>query len=74
MRRSETCNLSTVHRSKLSGPIAASFWQNEEYATGLGKDICLDGVVCVVDSVFGEKVALAAHRKKSTYFICAATR
>jgi hypothetical protein len=32
------------------------FWHNEEYATGLGRDICLDGVVCVVDAVFGQKV------------------
>ncbi|EIN12826.1 cobW-domain-containing protein [Punctularia strigosozonata HHB-11173 SS5] len=37
------------------GPVASIFWQNEEYATGLGKDIHLDGVVCVVDAVFGEK-------------------
>lgn len=46
--------------SVLLGPIAASFWQNEELAAGLGKDICLDGVVCVVDSVFGEKVQFIA--------------
>jgi hypothetical protein len=39
-----------------SGPVASIFWHNEEYATGLGKDIFLDGVVCVVDAVFGEKV------------------
>lgn len=32
------------------------FWQNEEYAAGLGADIYLDGVVCVVDALFGEKV------------------
>ena len=32
------------------------FWQNEEYATGLGSDIHLDGVVCVVDAVFGDQV------------------
>ncbi|KAF8489389.1 CobW/HypB/UreG, nucleotide-binding domain-containing protein [Gautieria morchelliformis] len=37
------------------GPIAAMFWQNEEFALGLGKDIYLDGVICVVDAVFGEK-------------------
>ncbi|KAJ6584812.1 CobW domain-containing protein [Mycena capillaripes] len=35
------------------GPIAALFWRNEEYATGLGRDISLDGVICVVDAVFG---------------------
>lgn len=33
------------------------FWQNEEFAQGLGKDIHLDGVVCVVDAVFGKKVS-----------------
>ncbi|GLB38595.1 putative cobalamin synthesis protein cobW C-terminal domain [Lyophyllum shimeji] len=35
------------------GPIASIFWRNEEYATGLGRDITLDGVVCVVDAFFG---------------------
>lgn len=40
-----------------SGPIASIFWQNEEYAVGLGKDIHLDGVVCVVDAVFGRQVS-----------------
>lgn len=40
------------------GPIAAIFWHNEEFATGLGRDIALDGVVCVVDAVFGERVLL----------------
>lgn len=38
------------------GPIAAMFWQNEEFAMGLGKEIYLDGVICVVDAVFAEKV------------------
>ncbi|KZT56358.1 cobW-domain-containing protein [Calocera cornea HHB12733] len=33
------------------GPIAAMFWQNEELAS----DIYLDGVVCVIDSVFGAR-------------------
>ncbi|KAJ7601101.1 cobW-domain-containing protein [Mycena floridula] len=37
------------------GPIASMFWHNEEFATGLGKDIALDGVICVVDAVFGMK-------------------
>ncbi|KAH8104495.1 cobW-domain-containing protein [Cristinia sonorae] len=37
------------------GPIASMFWQNEEYAMGLGRDIHLDGVICVVDAVFGKK-------------------
>jgi G3E family GTPase len=35
------------------GPIAGMFWQNEEYALGLGRDIKLDGVITVVDAVFG---------------------
>lgn len=38
------------------GPIAAMFWHNEEFATGLGNDITLDAVVCVVDAVFGKQV------------------
>ncbi|KAF5345541.1 hypothetical protein D9758_012026 [Tetrapyrgos nigripes] len=37
------------------GPIAAMFWKNEEYGMGLGNDIALDGVICVVDAVFGLK-------------------
>ncbi|KAH8114604.1 CobW domain-containing protein, partial [Phellopilus nigrolimitatus] len=37
------------------GPIASMFWHNEEFAQGLGSDIYLDGVVSVVDAVFGEK-------------------
>lgn len=37
------------------GPIAAMFWHNEEFATGLGNDITLDAVVCVVDAVFGKQ-------------------
>ncbi|RDB14596.1 COBW domain-containing protein 1 [Hypsizygus marmoreus] len=37
------------------GPIASMFWQNEEFATGLGRDISLDGVICVVDAVFGKQ-------------------
>ncbi|KAI0698090.1 cobW-domain-containing protein [Cytidiella melzeri] len=37
------------------GPIASMFWQNEEYSMGLGRDIHLDGVVCVVDAVFGQQ-------------------
>ncbi len=32
------------------------FWQNEEFTQGLGGDIHLDGVVCVVDAVFGRQV------------------
>ncbi|TFK95387.1 CobW/HypB/UreG, nucleotide-binding domain-containing protein [Pterulicium gracile] len=44
------------------GPIAATFWQNEEYSSGLGKDIILDGVLCVVDAVFG-KAQMEEDRK-----------
>ena len=52
------------------GPIAGNFWVNEEYASGeveregsgrgkgLGGEMYLDGVVVVVDAVFGEKVCL----------------
>ena len=35
------------------------FWENEEYGKGLGTDIVLDGVVCVVDAVYGLKVRLS---------------
>ena len=54
------------------GPIAGNFWVNEEYASGeveveregrgkgLGGEMYLDGVVVVVDAVFGEKVCLFA--------------
>ena len=37
-------------------PVAALFWQNEEYVTGLGSQIALDGIVCLVDGVFGLEV------------------
>ena len=47
------CLISTTSHT---GPIASLFWQNEEYAMGLGHDIHLDGVVCVVDAVFGDQV------------------
>ncbi|TFK74749.1 cobW-domain-containing protein [Pluteus cervinus] len=40
------------------GPIASMFWQNEEYTQGLGSDITLDGVLCVVDAVFGKQQML----------------
>lgn len=45
------------------------FWHNEEFSMGLGKDICLDGVVCVVDCVFGKKVLgfLPWHPPMETY-------
>jgi len=54
MRRCDNPN-----SERTQGPIASIFWQNEEFATGLGRDICLDGVVCVVDAVFGKKVAFS---------------
>ncbi|KAH9969626.1 CobW domain-containing protein [Russula dissimulans] len=37
------------------GPIASIFWRNEEFNRGKGKDIVLDGVVCVVDALFGKQ-------------------
>ena len=40
---------------EFAGPIASLFWQNEEFAMGLAHDIRLDGVVCVVDAVFGRQ-------------------
>jgi G3E family GTPase len=45
------------------GPIASTFWQNEEYATGLA-DIVLDGVVCVVDAVFGQQVCIHVSKNQ----------
>ena len=33
------------------------FWHNEEYSMGLGKDIYLDGVVCLVDAVYGQRAS-----------------
>ena len=44
----------------IKGPIASMFWHNEEYATGLA-DIVLDGVVCVVDAVFGKQVSIILY-------------
>jgi len=41
------------------------FWHNEEFAVGLGRDIVLDGVVCVVDAVFGEQVLLISFDMSS---------
>lgn len=34
------------------GPIAETFWRNEEWDA----DVRLDGVVCVVDAMFGLQV------------------
>lgn len=36
------------------------FWHNEEFASGFGKDIALDGVICVVDAVFGMQVTCSS--------------
>jgi hypothetical protein len=44
------------------GPIASIFWHNEEFNRGKGKDIVLDGVVCVVDAVFGKQVSAFVER------------
>lgn len=44
----------------LLGPIASMFWHNEEFSSGLGSEISLDGVVCVVDAVYGQKVGCNA--------------
>jgi G3E family GTPase len=44
------------HLAVCQGPIASIFWRNEEFNRGKGKDIVLDGVVCVVDAVFGKQV------------------
>jgi len=44
------------------GPIASIFWRNEEFNRGKGKDIVLDGVVCVVDAVFGKQVGCIPWR------------
>lgn len=52
-----------------SGPIAGMFWHNEEYSMGLGKDIYLDGVVCLVDAVYGQRVRVlpvSLSRRKLT--------
>lgn len=52
------------------GPIASIFWRNEEFNRGKGKDIVLDGVVCVVDAVFGKQVSTLAGVYE-THLYCA---
>ena len=47
------------------GPIAGMFWHNEEYSMGLGKDLYLDGVVCLVDAVYGQRVGPFCHDRES---------
>jgi G3E family GTPase len=37
-------------------PIVELFWRNEEYAAGLANQISLDGVICIVDAVYGLSV------------------
>lgn len=51
------------------------FWHNEEYAIGLGNDIYLDGVVAVVDAVFGEQVSVSTSyaRGRGSNLMCAST-
>lgn len=39
-------------------PVAELFWQNEEYVVGVASQITLDGVICVIDAVFGLHVCL----------------
>lgn len=46
------------------GPIASIFWRNEEFNRGNGKDIVLDGVVCVVDAVFGKQQMNEDHAQE----------
>ncbi|KAI9465467.1 CobW domain-containing protein [Lactarius psammicola] len=46
------------------GPIASIFWRNEEFNGGKGKDIVLDGVVCVVDAVFGKQQMEEDHSQE----------
>ena len=48
------------------------FWQNEEYTAGLSQHIYLDGVVCVVDAVFGEKVGQFLVQSAWNAYACAA--
>ncbi|CAE6503184.1 unnamed protein product [Rhizoctonia solani] len=43
------------------GPIAAMFWQNEDFS----EEIVLDGVICVVDGVFGLKELESENRSAS---------
>jgi len=37
-------------------PIVEIFWRNEEYVAGLANQITLDGVICIVDAVYGLSV------------------
>jgi G3E family GTPase len=46
------------------GPIASIFWRNEEFNRGRGKDIVLDGVVCVVDALFGKQQMEIDHNEE----------
>ena len=66
-----TYGLSVIEKNDL-GPIAAMFWQNEEYTAGLSQHIYLDGVVCVVDAVFGEKVGQFLVQSTWNTYACAA--
>ncbi|KAI0304396.1 CobW domain-containing protein [Multifurca ochricompacta] len=46
------------------GPIASIFWRNEEFNREKGNDIVLDGVVCVVDAVFGRQQMEEDHAQE----------
>jgi hypothetical protein len=46
------------------------FWHNEEFATGLGNDIMLDAVVCVVDAVFGKQVRDLLSNISMIFIVC----
>lgn len=58
--------------SPVLGPIASLFWQNEEFSAGLGQYIHLDGVVCMVDAVFGRQVCTGSLQMQTLLTICAA--
>ncbi|KAG5642415.1 hypothetical protein DXG03_002817 [Asterophora parasitica] len=49
------------------GPIASIFWHNEEFASGLGSHIVLDGVVCLVDAFFGTQQMQEDHHSDSDH-------
>lgn len=40
-------------------PLVELFWRNEEYVAGLANQISLDGVICIVDAVYGLSVRYA---------------
>lgn len=63
---SNLCNSSLQWSTHLpTGPIASLFWRNEEFSSGLGKEIILDGVICVVDAFFGKQQMEEDHSDDS---------